>query len=128
MYQGEPLADDQILKLAVTNYRYSSAIKAQGLAAGRHNWESSSSIRDIIVNYFQNNSPVEPEVDHNWKITGIDLSKEDPRRAEIIGYINEGLLPTPYNESYNLADYDALVAQAEKNRAENVTVETPESR
>ena len=46
----------------------------------------------------------------------IDLNKEDPRRAEIIGYINEGLLPVPYNKSYNLADYESLKTQAEENR------------
>ncbi len=117
MFHGEPLQDDQILKLAVNNYRYSSGLKAQGLAAGKRDWESSNSIRDMIVAYFGENSPVEPKVDNNWKITGVDLSRDDPRRAEIIGYINEGLLPTPYDRSYNLADYEALAAEAEANRA-----------
>ncbi len=56
-------------------------------------------------------------MDNNWRIIGVDLCEDDPRRAEIIGYINEGLLATPYNSSYNLADYDALVAEAEKNRS-----------
>ena len=111
-FQGQPLRDDQVLKLAVNNYRYSSGIKAQNLAAGKRDWESSNSIRDMIVEYFDKNSPVAPEVDNNWKITGVDLSANDPRRAELIGYINAGLLPTPYNEAYNLADYDKLVAQA----------------
>lgn len=49
-------------------------------------------------------------------ITGVDLSEDDPRRAEIIGYINDGLLPTPLRKSYNLADYDELAAEAESNR------------
>lgn len=127
MFHGEPLQDDQILKLAVNNYRYSSGIKAQNLAAGKRDWESSNSIRDMIVAYFGENSPVEPKVDNNWKITGVDLSKDDPRRAEIIGYINEGLLETPYDKSYNLADYDALVAQAEANRAAQTEIETDHS-
>ena len=48
------------------------------------------------------------------------MSKDDPRRAEIIAYINEGLLVTPYDVSYNLADYDALVAEAEANRAAGI--------
>jgi 2',3'-cyclic-nucleotide 2'-phosphodiesterase/3'-nucleotidase len=117
MFHGEPLQDDQILKLAVNNFRYSSGLKAKNLAAGKRDWESSNSIRDMIVAYFDENSPVAPKVDNNWKITGVDLSEGDPRRAEIIGYINEGLLPTPYARSYNLADYDALVAEAEANRA-----------
>ncbi len=70
----------------------------------------------MIVAYFGQHSPVEPKTDGNWRITGIDLNTDDPRRVEIIGWINEGLLPVPYNKSYNLADYDALKAQAEENR------------
>lgn len=116
MFQGRPLRDDDVLTLAVNNYRYSSAIKAENLADGNREWESSCSIRDMIVAYFADHSPVTPEVDHNWRITGVDLSRDDPRRAELIDYINEGLLPVPYNESYNLADYDMLVALADANR------------
>ena len=127
MFHGEPLADDQILTLAVNNYRYSSGIKAQNLAEGKREWESSNSIRDMIVAYFSENSPVEPTVNNNWKITGVDLSEDDPRRAEIIEYINEGLLPTPYNESYNLADYEELVAEAEANRAAGTVLESDKS-
>lgn len=127
LFHGEPLQDDQTLTLAVNNYRYSSGIKAQGLAAGKREWESSTSIRTMIVTYFAENSPVAPTVDNNWKITGVDLSWDDPRRAEIIGYINEGLLPTPYDQSYNLADYDELVALAETNRAAGTAVESDHS-
>ena len=116
MFRGKPLQDDDTLTLAVNNFRYASTLKAFGLLAGKRDWESSSSVRDMIVEYFQQHSPVAPEVDHNWRITGIDLNTEDPRRAEIIGYINEGLLPVPYFKSYNLADYESLKAQAEENR------------
>lgn len=77
-----------------------------------HDWESSSSIRDMIVKYFAEHSPVEPTVDNNWKITGVNLGEDDPRRAEIIGWISEGKLETPYNESYNLADYEELKEKA----------------
>ncbi|WP_300269577.1 bifunctional metallophosphatase/5'-nucleotidase [uncultured Flavonifractor sp.] len=117
MFKGEPLQDDQTLTLAVNNYRYSSALKGQNLISGTKEWESSNSIRDMIVAYFAEHSPVAPEVDNNWKIVGVDLNKDDARRAELIGYINDGLLPAPYAESYNLADYDALVAQAKANAA-----------
>ena len=91
-------------------------------------WESSNSIRDMIVEYFDESSPVEPTVNDNWHITGVDLSLNDPRRAEIIGYINDRLLPTPYNESYNLSEYDRLVAEAEANKEAGVTVEGREPR
>ena len=126
MFQGEPLADDQVLTLAVNNYRYSSALKAQGIVSGTKEWESSNSIRDMIVAYFAEHSPVAPTVDNNWKIVGVDLSEDDPRRAELIGYINDGLLDPPYAASYNMADYDALVAQAQANaaaQAGNVSVD-----
>lgn len=126
MFKGEPLQDDQTLTLAVNNYRYSSALKAQSIISGTREWESSNSIRDMIVAYFAEHSPVEPTVDNNWKIVGVDLSEDDPRRAELIGYINDGLLDTPYAESYNLADYDVLVAQAQANaaaQAGNVSVD-----
>lgn len=126
MFKGEPLQDDQTLTLAVNNYRYSSALKAQGIVSGTKEWESSNSIRDMIVAYFAEHSPVAPTVDNNWKIVGVDLSEDDPRRAELIGYINDGLLDPPYAASYNLADYDALVAQAQANaaaQAGNVSVD-----
>ena len=126
MFQGEPLQDDQELTLAVNNYRYSSALKTEGLVSGTKEWESSNSIRDMIVAYFAEHSPVAPEVDDNWKIVGVDLSEDDPRRDEIISYINDGLLDPPYAASYNLADYDALVAEAQANAAaqnQNVSVD-----
>ncbi len=116
MFRGRPLQDDDVLTLAVNNYRYASTISASNLAAGRCEWESPNSIRDMIVEYIGKNSPIEPETDDNWRITGVDLSLENPRRAELIRYINEGLLPVPYDRSYNLADYDKLAALAEENR------------
>ena len=114
MFRGEPLADDQVLTLAVNNYRYASTLKPKELVKANRDWESSNSVRDLIVKYFDEHSPVEPTVDNNWKITGVDLSLGDPRRAEIIGWINEGKLEVPYDESYNLEDYEGLKALAEE--------------
>ena len=110
MFKGAPLQDDQTLTLAVNNYRYSSALKAQNLIAGKKEWESSNSIRDMIVAYLAEHAPISPEVDNNWKIVGVDLSLDDPRRQEIIDLVNAGQLDTPYDKSYNLADYDAIIA------------------
>lgn len=115
IFRGRPLKDDQILKLAINDFRYSSGLIAQNLVEGNHDWESSNSIRDMIVEYFSKNSPVAPTFDNNWHITGVDLSEDDPRREKIIDYINKGLLSTPYDESYNLEDYDDLIAEAEAN-------------
>ena len=104
IYKGAPLQDDTELLLCVNNYRYSSALKGKGLVSGKKEWESSSSIRDMLVDYIKNNSPLEPEVANNWKIVGVDLMKDDPRRAKIINRINKGEIETPYSKSYNLFD------------------------
>lgn len=114
MFRGEPLSDDQVLTLAVNNYRYASTLKPKELVKANRDWESSNSVRDLIVKYFDEHSPVEPTIDNSWRITGVDLSLGDPRRAEIIGWINEGKLEVPYNESYNLEDYEGLKALAEE--------------
>ena len=122
MFNGKPLEDDDTLSLAVNNYRYSSALKGQGLVSGKRDWESARSIRDMIVDYFEKNSPVAPATDNNWRIVGVDLSEDDPRRAEIVEMINEGWLEVPYSESYNLSDYEALMKEAEANIAAGIHV------
>ena len=109
MFKGEPLTDDQTLTLAVNNYRYSSALKAGGLIEGKKEWESSNSIRDMIVAYFAEHSPVAPEVDNNWKITGVDLQLDNPARAAYIEKINAGELATPYAKSINLNEANNVV-------------------
>ena len=120
MFKGQPLADDQVLSLAVNNYRYSSALKTKGLVAGKRDWESPNSIRDMLVSYFAEHSPVAPEVDHNWKITGVDLQLDDPDRATLIALVNNGQLEAPYDKSLNLND---PTVQAVLAKANNVTVD-----
>ena len=78
--QGEPLRDDENT-LAVNNYRYSSALKSK-VWYPEEGIESSSSILDMIVAYFAEHSPVAPS--DNWKIVGVDLQLDNPKRAEII--------------------------------------------
>lgn len=100
MYQGKPLADTQELKLAVNNYRYSSALKAYKLVEANRDWESPRSIRDYLVEYIQEHQEISPEVDNNWEIVGIDLAS--PYRDEIIQLVNEGKIDVPYDQSLNV--------------------------
>lgn len=100
MFKGEPLKDNQELTLAVNNYRYSSALKTDKLIAGSKEWESPNSIRDMLVEYIKENTPISPEVDNNWEIIGVDLSS--PYRDEIIKMINDGLMESPYSQSLNV--------------------------
>lgn len=104
VFKGAPLTDEQTLTLAVNNYRYSSALKAGGLVEGKKEWESPNSIRDMIVAYFAEHSPVAPAVDNNWKIVGVDLQLGNPDRATIISMINSGKIQFSPDMSINLND------------------------
>ena len=50
----------------------------------------------LFRSYFAELSPVEPTVNNNWKIVGVDLQLDNPERAEIIKKINAGEIETPY--------------------------------
>jgi 2',3'-cyclic-nucleotide 2'-phosphodiesterase/3'-nucleotidase len=70
--------------------------------AGKRNWESSQSIRDMLVAYIKEQGTITPEVDNNWSITGVDLSS--PYRDEVIQMVNDGKLDVPYAKSLNIDD------------------------
>ena len=100
VFKGKPLEDDQRLQLAVNNYRYSSALRTQKLVEGKRNWESPLSIRDMLVAYIKEHGTIEPEVDNNWSIVGVDLNS--PYRDTIIKMVNDGELEVPYAKSLNV--------------------------
>ena len=100
-FQGQPLTDDMTLTLCVNDYRY-TGLKNEGIISGEKTWESSASVRDMLVAYLAEHDPLEPVVDNNWKITGVDLQLDNPERAAYIEKVNSGELATPYNKSINL--------------------------
>ncbi len=100
MFKGKPLADEQKLTLAVNNYRYSSALKAQKLVAGTKEWESPNSIRDMLVEYIKSKGVIQPKVDNNWKIVGVNLAS--PYRDQLVKLVNEGKLEVPYAKALNV--------------------------
>ena len=107
-FQGRPLTDDQVLTLCVNDYRY-TGLKNEGIISGEKQWESSASVRDMLVAYLAEHDPLEPVVDNNWKITGVDLQLDNPERAAYIEKINAGELATPYNKSINLNEANNVV-------------------
>ena len=107
-FQGQPLTDDQVLTLCVNDYRY-TGLKNEGIISGEKEWESSASVRDMLVAYLAEHDPLEPVVDNNWKITGVDLQLDNPERAAYIEKINAGELATPYNRSINLNEANNVV-------------------
>ena len=107
-FQGQPLTDDMTLTLCVNDYRY-TGLKNEGIISGEKTWESSASVRDMLVAYLAEHDPLEPVVDNNWKITGVDLQLDNPERAAYIEKINSGALATPYNKSINLNEANNVV-------------------
>ena len=105
---GKKVLDEDVFTLVVNSYRYTSALKAYNLASGKKDWESSYSVRDLIVENFVKNSPIYPTLENNWTIVGVDLNLEDSRRMEIKEWISMGKIPVPYAKSYNLTDYNRL--------------------
>ena len=107
-FQGQPLTDDMTLTLCVNDYRY-TGLKNEGIISGEKQWESSASVRDMLVAYLAEHDPLEPVVDNNWKITGVDLQLDNPERAAYIEKVNSGELATPYNKSINLNEANNVV-------------------
>ncbi|WP_019913723.1 bifunctional metallophosphatase/5'-nucleotidase [Paenibacillus sp. HW567] len=105
VYNGQPLADNEPLQLAVNNYRYSSLLKASRLVRATKHWESPQSIRDLIVDYIRERQTISPETDDNWSIAGINLSS--PYRDEAIRLVNEGKLERPTHKSLNVKELQA---------------------
>lgn len=111
-FQGKPLTDDMTLTLCVNDYRY-TGLKNEGIISGEKEWESSASVRDMLVAYLAEHDPLEPAVDHNWKITGVDLQKDNPDRATLIELVNTGRLESPYNQSLNLDTYSEVLGMVD---------------
>lgn len=125
IFHGEPLKDDQHLTLCVNNYRYSSALKTEKLVEAKKEWESPNSIRDMIVEYIVKQKELYPEVDYNWKITGVDM--ESPYRGEIIRMVNDGEIAIPYTKSLNINDFPDVVKEIDMKNASLETTETAET-
>jgi len=121
-FQGKPLTSDMTLKLCVNDYRY-SGLKTAGIISGEYDWESSQSVRDMLKEYMSKVDPITPEVDNNWKITGVELQLDNPQRAAYIEKINSGELAAPYNKSVNLNEANNVVVDGLLNSADSVTAD-----
>lgn len=100
-FKGKPLDLNQKLILGVNNYRY-SGLKAAKIISGKRNWESSNSIRDMIVEYLEKEGTIKPEVDNNWKLTGYSWNQD--LREKACKQVNNGTLETPYYKSLTKSD------------------------
>lgn len=92
-FGGKAIADDQVLKLAINNYRY-SGLKAAGILSGEATFNSDpKSLRAYIKDYIAGKGEISPAVDGNWSIVGANL--DHPLRATIIDMVKAGTLAIP---------------------------------
>lgn len=99
-FKGKPLKDDQIIKLAVSDYCYFTTLIGRNFTSNKPIWKSNQLIKDLLVNYVSKEKIIKPELDKNWFITGVDLSST--YRETIINSVNKGDIDIPYNKSLNI--------------------------
>ena len=113
-YQGEPLADDQELVLALNNYRYGGLVTAGLLDPAGLVFDSTidladtPAVRDLISVYAQEKGELVPHCDDNWRIVGADLN--DPDAEEIYQLVRQGVIPIPASEDGRTPNVKSLNA------------------
>lgn len=100
-FKGKPVRDKQTFKLALNNYRY-SGLSSDGIISNDPYYKSEEGIREMIIEYIDQQEKIEPLVDHNWEIVGADL--DHPQKAEALTLVNNDILEIPsINRSWNAA-------------------------
>jgi 2',3'-cyclic-nucleotide 2'-phosphodiesterase/3'-nucleotidase len=79
--------------------------------------EIQGTIRNLSIAYLKDvmKGVYEPKIQHNWKITGVDLTA--PARADIVELINDGIMSVPTTEDgkyTNIASINILDAVTEE--------------
>lgn len=103
---GKEVKADDTIKLVVNDYRY-SGLKSQGILTGEPIYESAPvSSRELIAKHIEELGTINPDVDNNWEITGIDLNHV--LRDYIIKEVNEGRIELPKSEDGRTPNVKAL--------------------
>lgn len=104
LFNGEPIDDTKVYKLAVNNYRFGTIMGLGYVTAEDKYYDSyelmqdAGRIRDLIIKYVADvkKGEVVPTCDHNWKIIGTDL--ESPVKDAVFQMIKDGTLEIPTSE------------------------------
>ncbi|MBR2565239.1 MAG: 5'-nucleotidase C-terminal domain-containing protein [Paenibacillus sp.] len=107
---GKVVQTNDTLKLGMNAYRMEALIAKGGPLEGRkfeQLWSSKDAsafgeiqgtIRNLSIAYLKDvmKGVYEPKIQHNWKITGVDLTA--PERADVVELIKAGILTVPASE------------------------------
>lgn len=67
-FEGEPLAPERKLRLALNSYRWSGGGRYQMLRHAKIVHRAKKEVRDLIIDYLRARKKFEPAVSHNWEI------------------------------------------------------------
>lgn len=101
-FKGKTLKDQDLIKLAVSDYCYNTTLRGKGFTQNEPIWKSNKLIKEMLVDYIMKEKFIKPELDENWMITGVDLLWSTEVREEIIKKVNSGEIEIPYNKSLNI--------------------------
>jgi len=107
-FKGEPVKPDDKFTLALNDYRL-SVLTGTGVFPEKEVIYDSSpkSLRSMIADFIREKGTIDPEVDNNWEIIGVDYH---PLRDYIISEYNKGALKLPEPEdgrTYNTKSLNA---------------------
>lgn len=113
-FKGEAIDPNRVYKLAVNNYRFGTLMNNGWVAAEDKYYDSYEALqdagrmRDMIVKYVveEKDGKIEPRVDNNWKITGINL--EYPETEAIYEKLRSGELIIPTAEGGRSINAEAV--------------------
>ncbi|WP_338537340.1 5'-nucleotidase C-terminal domain-containing protein [Helicovermis profundi] len=104
MYKGKALDPKATYKLSINNYRFGTLIGLGLVTMDDKYYDSYSQmqdkgrIRDLIIKYTleEKGGKIDPTVDNNWKITGVDYNM--PMKDTVLNLVKEGKVKIPTSE------------------------------
>ncbi|MDP8981773.1 MAG: 5'-nucleotidase C-terminal domain-containing protein [Acidobacteriota bacterium] len=78
-FHGQPLKDDQKLRIAVNNYRAAGSAGYTMFRDAKIVWRSPEEIRDLLIRYYTEHKQFPASPDNNWRIVP-EAAREELRR------------------------------------------------
>lgn len=105
LFNGQPLDDNKVYKLAVNNYRMGTLLQLGLIKASDKYYDSfelmgdAGRIRDLIIKYVveQKGGKITPVKDNNWKLVGADFNH--PYAEMVFDMVRNGELTVPMSEN-----------------------------
>lgn len=92
-FEGEPVKDEDLFKIAINNYRYNGLKSMEMLSHEPFFMSDPKAIRSYIMDYISQYELLKPTVDNNWKIVNAPL--DHPARDYVVYLINNEIFDIP---------------------------------